>query len=77
MASRSERARRGSPPAVTATVTDPLRATAGVQAADRAASSARTHQTRSASAWAATRSSVARSPVAVCTSQAPARSSAS
>ena len=74
IALRSATARRGSPPAPTATVTSPERATAGVQALDALASSARTHHSREASASAATASSTARSPVAVCTSQAPSRS---
>ena len=45
-ASRSATARRGSRPAVTDTTTSSARATAGTQAGDSAASSARTHQVR-------------------------------
>ena len=74
MAARSAWDRRGSPPAVTATVTSPCRVTAGVHAAEAAASSARTHQIRSRSAAAATAALTAGSSVAAWTSQAPARS---
>ena len=71
-ASRMARERPGSRPPDTATkMPSALRATAGVHAAEREALSARTHHMRRPSASAATASSVARSPVAVCTSQAP------
>ena len=76
MASRSPLARRGSPPAFTATTTSSTVATAGTQAVAWAASPACTHQTRAASASASTCRSTSGSPVAVWTSHAPSRSPA-
>ena len=67
-------ARRGSPPAVTATLISSTRPLAGVQAAEASLSSARTHQIRFASASAATAVFTARSSVHACTSQAPSQS---
>ena len=76
IAERSRWDLRGSPPEVTATVTSPCLVTAGVLAADPAASSARTHQIRSRSASSATAAFTALSLVAAWTSQAPLRSPA-
>ena len=69
--SRSSAARRGSRPALTATVTGPARPTAGTQAAEAAASSARAHHRRCRSASAATASLTSGWSVQASTSQAP------
>ena len=69
--SRSSAARRGSRPALTATVTGPARPTAGTQAAEADASSARAHHRCCRSASAATASFTSGWSVQASTSQAP------